>query len=488
MPPALLRLWAAIAPSLLGGVLLSYLGGRYRIDLVRCPQWPPFAWNICAAALYLVALSLWTTTWLLVQRQCQGGASPRMHSVLWAGALVHVVASLGPPSLSDDPLFYAALGRAGAEYGADPYAPLCQSLPPGDAWLAILPWHWRCGTSAYAPGFHLIARAFATVAGRDLALHLRLHQAGAAAALLGAAAFTGQSMRASSRADGGAADAAAAQGAAFVVLNPLAIVEGAGNGHNDAYLALCAATFVWAYVSRRSWALWGALLAGVTIKASALLLAGMYALAQCVRALRGSAVLRRAVGALLALSGIGLAAALLLPLNGPAAWTHALVPAFLRPSTVPWELCTRSIECIPRTILHHLLHRPGWAAAVGGAFRGIAALWLFYASWRASRHPRLLLSWLAAGLLVYFLYLHAWSQSWYLLSLLPLIPWAQARFQPALRVVCVSAAAYYAFVFIGNCFSDDLAIALFDLLEGLCVVVPPSVLLWRVVRPGSAPL
>jgi hypothetical protein len=141
-----------------------------------------------------------------------------------------------------------------------------------------------------------------------------------------------------------------------------------------------------------------------------------------------------------------------------------------------YEYCTRSIECLPRALLRWVFHLPTVAWLVGLGFRLLGGGFLLSIAWRRE-DP--LLGRLGLGLLIYYLYLHSWSQSWYFLSLLPLIPWAKPQHQPAMLIVCVSACAYYALVLIGNCFAADLPLAVTDLVEGLVVVVPPSISLWR---------
>ena len=66
---------------------------------------------------------------------------------------------VAPPFASNDPLFYAAIGRAMAKFHASPATPLSLVLPAGDRFLALLPAAWRGGTSPYGPLFNQLARA-----------------------------------------------------------------------------------------------------------------------------------------------------------------------------------------------------------------------------------------------------------------------------------------------------------------------------------------
>ncbi len=454
-------------------LLLAGLGQRYRIDQVRCASWPPFSRNLLAAALYAVAVAGLSWGWLRWLRCSQRPGGPSTLCVLaWAAAL-YLLAGLGPPALSDDALFYAAIGRA-LQAGHSALEPLCQSLPPDDAWLQLMPPHWRCGNSAYYPGFHAVAALIARVAGKDLSWHLRGHQLVSGLAMLGAAGLTALALRGSALRP--------AYGATLVALNPLAVIEAPSSAHNDALLALTTAATVLAYSRRQRGAAMLSQALAVSIKASGLLLTVLLAGAQLVRPLappsgrrpnRIAVVLRLGT----ALVVLAVTAALLL---------HLRPAALFGPSQLPWEYCTRSLECLPRSILRTLLHRPQAAAYVAVAFRLVAGLWLLFAAWRAAQVPSQILGWMGTGLLIYYLYLHPWSQSWYLLSLLPLAPWLSGRPLRALRSVSISATAYYALVFIGNCLQDDLAIAATDLMEALIVMVPPTVCLLQ--TPPAQPM
>ena len=71
---------------------------------------------------------------------------------------------------------------------------------------------------------------------------------------------------------------------------------------------------------------------------------------------------------------------------------------------------------------------------------------------------------------------------------MPLLPFADPRLLPMMRVLCISAVAYYALVLPLCCVTDSLPIALTDLAEGIVVVVPPTVYLFRLFRrprPGA---
>lgn len=474
MPVPPRRLGPSLALAILAVLLLAGLGRYYRIDQLRCEGWPPLSSNLVAALTYtgaVAALSLAWLRWLQLTARADG---PGLRLVLGWAAVLYLLVGIGLPTLSDDPLFYAVLGRVVRE-GHSAYQPFCYSLPPDDPWLRLLISHWRCGTSPYLSGFHAIAAGVASVAKQDLAWHLRGYQLVSGLAMLGAALLTALSLRGSALRP--------AYGAALVALNPLSIIEAPFSAHNDALIALAVAGLVLAY---RRGHVGGALLSqvvAVSVKASALLPALFF---PAVYALRFAAPIWRRhrgpalnAGLLVAVVGaLGLVAALLLHLRPASLFGH---------SSLPWEYCTRSLECLPRSILRSLLHQPKAATYVAVAFRLLSLLWLAYVAVRAAQSPARLLPWMGTGLLIYYLYLHPWSQSWYLLSLLPLSPWLPPRPGRALRSLTIAATAYYALVFIGNCLQDDLAIAATDLIEGLIVMVPPTVCLLRTPPPTSPP-
>lgn len=456
--------WPWLALGLVGAGILVAIALRYRVDTTRCAAWPPLGQGIEAGALYLVGLGLLSASWLELSRRAATPSGPSVRLVLGYATVLHAVLLVGLPFLSDDVLFYAGLGRVlnVAPPGTSAAVPLCQVLPEGSPFLRVLDAHWRCSTSSYLPGFHLLAWAVGKLGQAELARHLRLYQVVSAVAVLLTAAATAAALRGSGQRP--------AFGAAVVALSPLALIEGTLNAHNDVFLALSCALFVLALERRQSLATGAGLALGLTVKVSAALVAGVYGLSLLFRWLRW-----RGLPSLL---GAGIVAGVALLAAAPTAVPG--LSGLIGTPHAPWEYCTRSLECLPRALLRWELHAPTAAWLVGLTFRVLGGLWLLYVSWRGRER---LLPWLATGLLVYYLYLHSWSQSWYFLSLLPLLPWAEGKTRRATCVVSVSACAYYAVMLVGNCAKDELAIALIDLVEGLIVVVPSTVVLCRRAPP-----
>jgi hypothetical protein len=456
-----------VAVGLAGALLLSVPGFRYRIDVTRCAVWPPVGENITYAVVYLVALVLLSYAWIGLVRRASDPRGPDMRRILLYGALINGAALLAPPFLSDDPLFYAATSRVLAVFHRSAYIPICQTLPKDDPFLTILVPNWRCGTSAYFPGFQALALLVGKLGGDSLALHLRLYQLVGASAMMLAAWVTGAALAPTRLRP--------ALGAALVALNPMTIIEGSVGGHNDALLALGCAGFVYCVVRKRPLLALLTLLASLSIKASPVLLIGMYVLYLVLGYLRKRwPDLTRALPWVAA--GSLLVSLLLISFLHYRVRGMKMFTSLVGSPADPWDYCTRSIECLPRVILRWILHLPTAAWIVGLCFRVLGGLWLALCAWRAGSKP---LGWLGAGLGLYYLYLHGWAQTWYLLSMLPLLPFATAATRPALMVVCVSGCAYYAGVFIGGCVEGNIPRGVVDLIEGLVTVVPPSVALWR---------
>ena len=255
------RLYAA---SAVAGTLVMLLGAQlYRIDHIRCSNWPPLATGLAYAPAYLVALTLLTVGWLGLAGLCgetplwnsgasRGplrGARPSLLFVLLVGSACNLLATAVPPFLADDGLAYAAIGRAMQVYHKDMFAPLGQSLPEGDPFRAAIStnYGWLEVGSAYAPGFNWLASVVSRLAGNSVALSLHLFQLSSLVAALLAAVVAGraaffhtlqQSAAAGTPASAARQQAATAAGnraTALVLLCPLTIIEAANSAHNDSF-------------------------------------------------------------------------------------------------------------------------------------------------------------------------------------------------------------------------------------------------------------
>jgi hypothetical protein len=451
----------AFGLALTGAVLLWLPAFRFRIDGVSCPHWPaPVAGAVLGLA-YAAAVALLTAGWLRALR-----AQWSLGRVLALGAIVHAVAAVAPPFASNDPLFYAALGRAMA-HGGSPARALSLALPADDRFLALLPAGWRDGNSPYGPLFNQLAYAIARLGGDDLTLQLRLYQALNLGLLVAAAAFTGAAL--------------GARAATLLLFAPLAIVDGTVNPHNDVLVALAVALFVLATMRGHRVAGVAALAAAVLVKVSALLLLSWDLLRVALRPLAA----RVRASTLLGTGAIAAALTMAALVAGLHRWV------WLRPfagligdPAERYPHFTRSVESLPRALLGYVAHAPVASWTVGLAFRAAAALWIAYCALRAATPPPL--RWAALALFGYYLFLHAYLQSWYLIPLLPLATQLPERVQPALRVFCVCLTAYYALHLPLDCDGRPVVIVARELIEAMWVVLPAAFTLLAARRPTAA--
>jgi hypothetical protein len=263
-----------------------------------------------------------------------------------------------------------------------------------------------------------------------------------------------------------------------VAFCPLGVIEATQNGHNDALLALSVAGYAWLTVRKRSGGALVVLATGLLVKASALILLGMAVVRQGVSRIRAELTpARLALGAVVAL-GILAALFFFVVARSPVLASFAFL---VGTPNDPYERCTRAYECLPRGILRYVANQPYAAWAVGLAFRGAGALWLLYAAARAARADKPLV-WMATGLYIYYLFLHGFMQSWYLLSLLPLLPFAAPQLLPSMKLFLVALVAYYPLDLIFNC-ASPAGIAAKEFLEAFVTAfIPGLVLFFRLRR------
>lgn len=494
------------------GAILLLLGGvLYRTDQVRCSNWPPLSTGLLYAPVYLMAIGLLSLAWIGLSALCLGrplrggGDTPTLPieqlpspgRVVLFGLLLNLCGLLVPPFLADDALAYAAVGRAIQHYGADMYTPLGQALPAGDPFRQMIVHQtaWLQVGSAYSPAFNWLTYAVSALAGDDLTLHLRLFQGGSLLAMLLTTALVGQTAK--EWALQGNRDAllpgatpqlaarqVAARAMALVLFCPLTLIEGVNNAHNDSLLAVSVALFALFVVRRQPFAAFLALLIGPLVKASGLLLLGLYAvhlaLSRWQLRLPQTADFRAALRSRwLKLGVIGLAIGLtaLMVWLIPLLWRYSSTTAHLLGSPGDqYPYCTRSIECLPRALLHVVLGMPTAAWIVGLCFRAASGAFLLYMAIRSERGTRHL-TWAVSFLFFYYLYLHGYSHAWYMLSLLPLLTFAEARLLPAMMAMAVSNLSHYVLNFAFDCEQSVFMVGLTELVEGLLVLIPPTVVL-----------
>jgi hypothetical protein len=455
-----------VALALAGAVALWLPAFRFRIDAATCASWPSLGAGAGYALAYLAAVALLSAAWLraLVSEWS-------LIKVLVVGAIVHAVAMVAPPFASNDPLFYAAIGRAMAHFGAAPSTPLSLVLPPGDHFLAMLPATWHGGTSPYGPAFNQLARLIALAGGEDLTLQLRLYQALNLVVLVAVAALSGRAF--------------GARAAALVLFAPIAIIDGTVNPHNDALIALATAAFALALVRRRPVAGVLALAAALLVKLSAALLLAFELLERALRGVAARLRPRVVIAAGIAVAAIAVAALVVAPhLWPPFGAFTALVgdPAESSPHF------SRSWEGLPRALLVYVLHVPSLSWAIGLVFRAAGGVWILWCAYRAARE-RAPLVWAATMLFVYYLCLHAFLQSWYLLPLLPLATQLPAFATRAYYIFIICMTLYYGISIPLDCDGRPAVIGAKELAEACLVVLPAFFTLlgaWRGARARAS--
>lgn len=491
-----------------GALLLAVPGRRFGVDVQGCSDWPAHTTTALYFLVYLVGLGCLTLCWGRCLQQARAGRL-RQRGVVLLGLSVHAAALFSTPFLSNDPLFYSAIGRAMATFHGSPYIQLKLVLPPGDPFLTILPERWAYGVSPYFPGFNAVARGVAELAGDSLRLHLRLYQGLGLLSLLLTALFTAAAASTLARTSSSRAtespdrpepadpSAVAAQAAALVLLCPLAVIEGTVNAHNDTLLALAVALYALCVARGRLGLAFLPLLLGLSVKASiGLLLAlhgGVVALALVRRARQRGGL--RSLGGLTGVGlvlGLGAAAGLFWVYPHLTRYAHPLAKLVGAPSEAAYY-CTRAVECLPRAFLYFVLDQKLLSWSVGLLFRLAALVFLLYVARRAEadrqhRGAAGLLAWAAAFLGLYYLYLHAFSQPWYLLAILPLLPLAPRPLRTVLCAFCLSASSYYVVRMPFNCDSRPLPNVLIEIIEPILVIGPPTWLLLRARRTAAGVL
>jgi len=326
-------------------------------------------------------------------------------TILFGGTL-----ALAYPTTAIDVLIYAVRTRGWALYGLNPLATAPQNLPV-DPWVGLAA-EWGDAPSPYGLVWEGISLLAFRLAGGDFLSHLLALKAVAALAHLGSAGLVALTLR-HLKPDW------ALVGAAAFAWNPLALLESAGNGHNDilmAFFLLLAAYFA---ASGRRWLVIPALTLSIFTKFIPLMALPFFLLYLVRREASWPRRLGVAAGNL-ALAG-GLGAALILPVwpgwenwairdlgQGAGKSPFALLVLILR----PW-LTTNVAFDVSRYMLNGLFL--------------LICLWL---AWRALTGPPTLAPVaLAPTFGVFFWYLvlpnqqfHAWYLLWPLAMAVLLLP------------------------------------------------------------------
>ncbi len=487
----------------LGGTGLTVaVGLLYRIDLVKRGNWPSLSTGWLSTMVFLAALGLLTMAWLGLAQLCRGrtlfghalpGATrPTAVRIVLFGLLVNLAAMITPPYLSDDSLAYAAIGRVIGTYHQPMYTPLGEGLPQGDPFREAISQYplWLIAGSAYNPAFNWVACGVNYVAGENLALHLRLFQLVGLLAMLLATVVTGQAAReapieqsasaneeATHNPEPSTAGQRARQAMALVIFCPLTIIEATANAHNDSLLALCVALFALCVVRQQRGGALAALLAGVMVKTSGVLLLGLYLVHRFAAQLGHAPATTGWLAGMLV--GIAITAVLttatVVWLLGPWLVRHSSHVARIGEHGRQVSVLHAVARSAPRAVLHIVLGMPAAAWCAGLVFRATAGALLLYMAIQSPpgvRHLR----WAASFIFFFYLYLNAYSQPWYVLSLLPLLMFADPRLRPAMLALPISNLASYSMYFPLDGNPTVLVRALSEIAQVLIVIAPPTVL------------
>jgi alpha-1,6-mannosyltransferase len=353
---------------------------------------------------YLIALRMLHTL-------SRGGASRYAWAIILGGTVIFCATLvLAYPTAAIDVLIYAVRTRGWALYGLNPLATAPQQLP-GDPWVGLAA-EWTDAPSPYGLVWEGLSLLAFRLAGGDFLAHVLALKAIAALFQLGCAVLVALILRRFK-------PEWALVGAAAFAWNPLALLESAGNGHNDIVMTFFLLLAVYLAVAGRRWLVIPAMTLSVFTKFVPVIVLPFFLL----YLIRQETTWRRRVtagaGNLLLAAGLGVA--LMAPVwpgwqqwavrdlgSGAGKSPFALLVLILR----PW-LTTNFAFDVSRYLL-------------GGLF-ALVYLWL---AWRAlSGPPHLTRIVLAPTFGIFFWYLvlsnqqfHAWYLLWPLAMAVLLIP------------------------------------------------------------------
>lgn len=184
---------------------------------------------------------------------------------------IPVVAALAlyaaPPTLSIDAYSYLAHGHLALTPGRNPYVDAAASVgsDPYGALLGAAGWAPVHPQSPYGPLWTLLERTAVALSGKDVGLGVRLVKLPALLGLLAAAALTWDLV-------GRLRPQHRLRAVLLLLGNPLALIEFAGDGHNDGLMIGLVVLALWACARRRPALAIVALALAVLVKATPLVL------------------------------------------------------------------------------------------------------------------------------------------------------------------------------------------------------------------------
>jgi hypothetical protein len=338
--------------------------------------------------------------------------------LLWAGTVFLLTAfALAPVLLSHDVYSYVDYARLGAVHGLDPYVYPPAAAPFDPAYARVT---WIDATSAYGPLFTLATYPLAVL---SVGAAVAALKATAAASVLAMAVLVARAAPVRGVSPLGAA--------AFVALNPLALIHVVGGAHNDGLAMLVATLGIAATLSAREATAGAAFAAALAIKPPTAL-AAPFALLAARRPPMG----RKAsyLSALRPIGGFFAGAVLATVAIGAAAcaafgwhWLEAIGPAGEnqhRTSHMSIPIAFARLTGLDQTAVR--------AGAL--TLYGVLVVHLLIRTWQGTDWLRCA-AWASLGLLL----ATAWLLPWYLIWTLPLA--ALSRDRP-LQLLTLALTAY----------------------------------------------
>jgi hypothetical protein len=184
--------------------------------------------------LYLLGLR----TLLTADKTVSEGTKLRL--VLLGGLVFAAILIFSYPQTAIDLFVYAIRTRGWVRYGFSPFSTPPELLPAYDPWLSLAG-EWSDAASPYGPIWEWLSLGTYQLAGGSFLGHLFAIKILSVLAYLGCARLMYQILRLFK-------PEWAAAGTAFFALNPLVLLEGVQNAHNDILMVLFFLLAIWAYV------------------------------------------------------------------------------------------------------------------------------------------------------------------------------------------------------------------------------------------------
>jgi len=373
------RIWFSKIFALPSGDMAQIVFAE-RARLIMCGLW--FSYGLALAAVFKLP---------------KVGRRPALQIVATATILCHVLLVLMPPVVSGDLFHYALFGRMLSWYGLNPYVTAADRISGDPLWPYA---SWNFLTTHYGPSFTYLSAALTWLSGGAVFWTAIAFKTLAAAMNLASCWLIREISARWSDDDGLAAFT-------LYALNPVALFETAGAGHNEAVVVAFALAGIVLAMRGRPWAAIVALLLSADVKTVTAAVALLFAAWFIFQAEGARARARRAMGVL------GIVVAVLLPLWLPfwaGASTFTTSRAILAKGP---ELRVRSPEHGVRVLRLALFGALIVACALSAARNSISHL----------------LNLAALVGVVFLIWIFPWSLPWYALP--PLALAVAARRSPA---------------------------------------------------------